>query len=184
MRSQLPMPLSAVSRDYPQWTETLHDHRRVLIRPLTHDDREAERMFIEGLSPQSRRDRFLGQVSRPGEALVERLTRIDQVRDVALAAVVPGDGGQRIVGVSRYSVDDDGAGCECAVVVSDDWQGRGLGTLLMRHLIDVARGCGVRRMVSVDAAVNARMHDFARHLGFETKADPEDATLVIHTLAL
>lgn len=184
MADQLPLPQPGLTRESPRWSETLRDRRRVWIRPLVPEDAEAERAFIEGLSAQTRRDRFHGQMRSPGTALLQRLTRIDQVHDVAFAAVVPEDSHQCIVGVSRYSLADDGRQCECAVVVSDDWQGCGLGTVLMRHLIEHARRQGVARMVSVDAAENARMHDFAGRLGFETEMDPEDATRVVHTLDL
>ena len=101
-----------------------------------------------------------------------------------LPAVVPDEGRERIVGVSRYSANESGSQCECAVTVSDDWQNKGLGTLLMRHLIEVARSRGIQRMMSIDSAENARMQDLANYLGFETRVDPDDASQVIHELEL
>jgi GNAT superfamily N-acetyltransferase len=174
----------AIDADRPRWSETLRDHSHVVIRPLTPADREAERAFIEGLSPQSRQFRFLGQVCRPSDALLDRLTRVVAVHDVAFAAVTREDAHERLVGVSRYSTGRDGETCECAVVVSDEWQGKGLGTLLMKHLIEVARSRGIHRMVSFDAAENIRMSDLARDLGFHTRSDPDDASQVIHELLL
>ena len=44
-------------------------------------------------------------------------------------------GEKREIGVSCFCMSDDGTSCECAVAVADEWQGRGLGHLLMRHLI-------------------------------------------------
>lgn len=170
--------------DYPRWSETLRDHSHVVIRPITPHDKEAERAFIEGLSLQARRYRFLGQMSSPSEALIEQFTHIDYVHEVAFVAVVPEDGHEQIVGVSRYSTDESGTNCECAVTVSDEWQNKGLGTLLMRHLIEVARARGIRRMMSMDSAENVRMLDLARYLGFDTRVDPDDASQVIHELRL
>ena len=170
--------------EYPRWSETLRDHSRVVIRPLTRHDKDAERAFIEGLSSQARRYRFLGQVKFPSEAFIEQLTNIDYVHAVAFAAVVSEGGQDRIVGVSRYSTDESGTGCECAVAVSDEWQNKGLGTLLMRHLIDMAGAQGIRHMMSVDSAENVCMRDLAQHLGFTTRTDPEDASQVIHELTL
>lgn len=168
----------------PRWVETLRDRTRVLIRPLAHTDRDAERAFIEGLSAQSRRFRFLGSIQAPGERLLDRLTDVDQVHDVAFAAVVPDGAGERIVGVSRYSTDPAGLACECAVTVGDEWHGRGLGTALMRHLIEVARARGIHTMESIDSAENIEMHDLARFLGFHTTTDPQDSRQVIHRLHL
>ena len=68
--------------------------------------------------------------------------------------------------------------------MADEWRNRGLGVLLMRHLIDVARSRGVRSMFSIDEADNAAMSDLARFLGFRRRRDLNDATLVVHTLAL
>ena len=170
--------------EYPRWSETLRDHSHVVIRPITPQDKDAERAFIEGLSLEARRYRFLGQVKCPSEALIEQFTNIDYVHEVAFVAVIPDDGRERIVGVSRYSTDEDGTTCECAVTVSDEWQNRGLGTLLMRHLIEVARARGIRRMMSIDSAENVRMQDLATYLGFDTRVDPEDASQLIHEMEL
>lgn len=170
--------------EYPRWSETLRDHSNVLIRPILPQDGDAERAFIEGLSSEARRYRFLGEVKSPSEDLIERFTRIDYIHEVAFVAVIPDDGRQRIVGVSRYSTDQAGLHCECAVTVSDEWQNKGLGTLLMRHLIEVARARGIRTMTSIDSAENVAMQDLARYLGFRTRVDPDDAAQVIHELDL
>ena len=169
---------------HPRWVETLHDRSQVVIRPLALADRNAERAFIEGLSAQARRYRFLASMDTPSERTLDALTDIDQVHDVAFAAVVPDGAHERIVGVSRYGTDRSGEHCESAVTVADEWQDKGLGTVLMRHLIDVARARGLRTMRSVDSAENLRMRDLARFLGFHTRVDPEDARQVIHELTL
>ncbi|MFS8063689.1 MAG: N-acetyltransferase family protein [Luteimonas sp.] len=125
--------------DYPRWTETLRDHSKVVIRPIRVEDAAAERVFIESMSPQARRYRFLGQMQHPSSELIEQLTWLDYVRDLAFAAVVHDDARDKFVGVSRYSTSSDGTACECAITVLDDWQNKGLGAILMKHLIDVAR---------------------------------------------
>lgn len=170
--------------DTPRWTETLLDRSEVLIRPLQPQDREAERAFIEGLSLEARRFRFLGQVASPSEALIDQLTNVDFQHDAAFAATAAEDSRERIVGVARFCLDSSGTSCECAVTVADEWRERGLGTTLMRHLVEVARERGIRTMYSMDSAENIAMSDLARHLGFVSRVDPEDSTQVIHTLAL
>ncbi len=168
----------------PRWSEALRDGSHVLIRPITTHDRDAERAFIEGLSPESRRLRFLGQIGWPGDAMIARLIDIDFIHDLAFVAVTKIDSQERIVGVSRYGADPQGSRCECAVVVSDEWQGRGLGVRLMQHLIDVATSRGIQVMYSLDSAENSAMSDLARFLGFSRRLDPDDATQVIHELSL
>jgi GNAT superfamily N-acetyltransferase len=173
-----------VGPDYPRWTQTLADGRQVVIRPLSRRDAAAERSFIEGLSDQSRRYRFLGQVPHPSDEFIEQLTDIDYANDVALAAVVQDDGGERIVGVSRYAADSTRERGECAVVVADEWQHKGLGTALMRHLIGIAQDRGLRLLESTDMSENGEMRELARDLGFHCRVDPEDAHQVIYGLPL
>ena len=127
---------------------------------------------------------FLGQVSEPSDDMIRRLTDMDYRKDMAFVALVHRDNEKREVGVSRYSVSTDGQSCECAVTVDDEWHKKGLGSLLMRHLIDVARERGIRTMVSFDAANNWQMRDLAAYLGFYRERDPNDPTQVIHRLTL
>lgn len=170
--------------DGPCWNETLTDGTQVLIRPLCKLDATAERVFIEGLSSKTKHNRFLGQIAHPADRLIQQLTDIDYDKDMALAAVDRSGRVERIVGVSRYAVQGDGGSCECAVVVADAWQNRGLGTALMRHLIEIASERGLRWMESTDLRDNLEMRDLARFLGFRARQDPEDAHMVVYSLQL
>ena len=165
-------------------TAALPDKTHVRIRPVCEQDAAAEGAFIEALSPRSRRNRFLGQMQHPSDELIAQLTHLDNVHDVAFAAVVDEGGKEKFVGVSRYSTDTSAKACECAVTVLDDWQNKGLGTLLMKHLIEVAQSRGIKRMWSLDSAANVEMGHLARDLAFERSQDPDDATQVIHSLWL
>lgn len=170
--------------DDVQWKETLRDGTTVLIRAIRDDDADLERCFIEQLSPQSRRFRFLGEIKSPDSRLLRQLTHVDQVNDVAFVALIADGAIEREIGVSRYSKLADGVTCECAVAVSDEWHNQGLATLLLNHLIRFAREQGISRMYSVDSPDNQAMRDLAEHLGFVRTRDPNDARQVVHTLDL
>ncbi len=181
-------PHDTISRgldsDATQWKEKLRNGTTVLIRPIRDDDVELERRFIEELSPQSRRFRFLGEIKTPSPELLKQFTHLDHASEVAFVALLADGADKREIGVSRYSARTDGLSCECAVAVSDDWHNQGLATLLMQHLIGVARRHGIECMYSIDSADNQAMRDLAGHLGFQRKQDPSDATQVMHTLDL
>jgi RimJ/RimL family protein N-acetyltransferase len=164
-------------------TETLRDGSQVLVRAICRYDAAKERAFIEGLSPQSRRFRFLGSISSPSEALIKQLTELDPSKEVALIALTTDETSPQEVGVARFSIQPDGD-AEVAVTVADAWQGKGLATLLMHRLIAAARERGVHRLYSTDAGSNHAMRDLAAHLGFTCAPDPEDRTQVIYSLAL
>jgi GNAT superfamily N-acetyltransferase len=168
----------------PEWRDVLSDGTHVLIRPIRAGDAEIERKFIERLSPQSRRYRFLGEVAAPSAKMVDQFTHPDPVRDAAFVALIADGAEKREIGVSRFGSDADMLRCECAVVVADEWQGKGLAVILMRHLIETARARGLRTMYSLDAIDNQAMRDLAEHFGFDRRHDPDDATQVIHTLDL
>jgi GNAT superfamily N-acetyltransferase len=165
------------------WHDKLRDGTRVLIRPIGKDDGALERAFIERLSPESREYRFLGQVTASDD-LVRELTNLNYQRDMAFIALRHDAGEKREIGVSRFCVSRDGESCECAVAVSDEWQDKGLGTLLMRHLIEVARQRGIKRMISIDMAENVGMRNLAKSLGFDRTIYHDHPSEVLHTLDL
>jgi GNAT superfamily N-acetyltransferase len=163
------------------WIESLNDGTRVLVRPLRQDDRQREEAFINRLSPESRRLRFLDTFKQASPALIEQMMNVDNLKQMAFIALAHDDGELREVGISRYSATTQDGQCECAVTVADDWSQRGLGVVLMQHLIDQARKNGFRQMLSLDSAENHAMHELASFLGFHTRRDPEDPNQVIHT---
>ena len=155
-----------------------------MIRPINKFDANAERNFIEGLSSDAQRLRFMAQIVHPTEKFIAQLTNLDGINEVALVAVVKDGAAEKIVGVSRYSNDVVENRCECALVVSDDWHHKGLGTALMKHLIEVARSNRITAMESVEYAENLAMRNLLFELEFHVRANPNDAQQVIYTLTL
>ena len=172
----------AITGDH--WIDSLRDGTPVLIRPLREADRERELAFINGLSHRARRLRFLGDFKQVSLEQINQLMNVDYHKKTAFIALLHDNGVLKEIGVSRYSATNDEKCCECAVTVADDWQQKGLGALLMRHLIDYARRNGFKRMLSLDAVSNHGMRDLASYLGFRCELDPSDPTQVIHTLEL
>lgn len=168
----------------PFWQDKLADGTRVTIRAIRKEDAALEREFIKHLSPEARRMRFLAQINEPSDQLIDSLTNLDFSHDMALIAIVEQQGKAVEVGVSRYATGADRTVGECAVAVTDDWQHRGLGTLLMRRLIEIARARGLVKLVSMDDAGNSKMRELARDLGFQRKSSPGDPHEVEHSLML
>jgi len=164
--------------------EMLRGGDRVLIRPIHKNDVEMERKFIETLSPESRRFRFLETLNSPSDALLQQFTTINPLTDRAYVAVIAAGTQEHEVGVARFSAQPDGKDCEFAVVVSDAWQQKGLGTLLMQHLIAAAQKLGIERMHSSDPHDNDLMRKFAAHLKLDHKRDPHDNTQILYSLDL
>ncbi len=156
----------------------------VLLRPICPEDAAAEREFVHRLSPRSRYLRFLGPVNDITPELLSRWTEIDYTREMALVAVIATPDGERQIGVARYVVLDDGVTCEVAVVVSDDWHGKGVAQQLLGSLIEAGRSRGLRTMVGITLSENERVKSLARRAGFEIAPDTGDRQLVEMSLSL
>ncbi len=165
-------------------TELLDDGTEVFVRQIHEQDVDLERRFIEALSPASRRYRFLETMRSPSQALLTQLTSIDPATDAAYVAVINVGGKETEIGVARFCASPTGQDCEFAVTVADEWQNRGLGTLLVDQLIEVARSRGIGKLHSSDAADNNSMRKFAEHLHFRHERDPLDATLMLYSVDL
>ena len=115
------------------------------LREVRADDKDAIAAGFARLSPESRYRRFFSAVDRLSPADLRYLTEVDH-RDHE--AVIAFDEGGGTVGVARYVRGDD-ASAEVAVVVGDEWQGKGAGTALLERLTERAAENGVERFVAL-----------------------------------
>src|SRR5258708_28286580 len=122
------------------------DGTAIAIRPIGATDRALEEEFLNTVSAATGYQRLMS-ARRPSLDELKRFTDIDYERELALIAVTSVRGTERQIGVARYVKDFPASGdAEFAIVLSDDWQGRGLGTKLLASLLVAATSRGVRRM--------------------------------------
>jgi acetyltransferase len=165
-------------------TWTMPDGTDVLIRPIRPEDAELEKEFVRNLSAETKYFRFMNTLRELTDPMVARLTQIDYDREMAFIATVDQDGKEVEVGVCRYAVNPGGDSCEFAIVVSDDWQHRGLARKLMLVLIDAARSRGLKFMEGDFLSNNERMLKFVAGLGFALSNSPDDNSIKHGVLAL
>lgn len=142
---------------------TLRDGSRVRIRQGGSSDRELLRRGFERLSPESRYRRFLTPMPELTEDVLRYLTEIDHHDHESMIALEEetGEG----LGVARYVRDPDRPeAAEVAVTVIDDWQGRGLGTLLLEVISARAREDGITTFTALMLATNKEMMDLFNRL--------------------
>ena len=162
---------------YPSHLQTkfqAKDGSLVTIRPIKPEDARMEQEFVKALSPEARYMRFMNTIREISPAQLIRLTQIDYDREMAFVATIDVEGREHEIGVGRYATSPDGDSCEFAIVVADDWQGKGLARRLMGILIDTARSSGLKSMHGDFLAENSRMLAFVAGLGFVLSAHPED----------
>ncbi len=150
------------------------DGQAVTIRPIRPEDAVIEREFVHALSSRSKYFRFMYALEQLTPAMLSRFTQIDYDREMALIAVTGPNAEQEQIGVARYVINPDGETCEFAIVISDQWQRRGIASQLMLNLIEAARRKGLKLMEGEVLRNNQEMLRFMRKLGFEVHASPED----------
>jgi RimJ/RimL family protein N-acetyltransferase len=127
--------------------ESLRNGRSVEIRALTPGDQTGLAAALERASAESFYRRFFGVKRELGEKEVEFFMNVDFVNHVALVAVTQEGRGPIIVGGARYVVVRPGT-AELAFAVVDEYQGQGIGSLLLRHLVDLARRAGLEELIA------------------------------------
>lgn len=168
--------------DTPNYTarECLRDGSPVEIRALRSDDEADMLAAIERTSAQSLQRRFFAMKRHFSERERGFFMQIDFRNHVALVAVAREAEREMIVGGGRYIVFEPGR-AEMAFVVIDAWQGRGIGSLLIRHLIKIAGGGELRELTAEVLPENTAMLTVFERSGFTPAArrDPQTIHLVL-----
>ncbi len=141
----------------------------ITIRPIRPEDANLEKDFVHRLSERSKYFRFMQALQELTPEMIIRFTQIDYDREMAFVAVT----NQRVpteLGVGRYMLNPDGDSVEYAVVVSDDCQGLGIGTRLMKKLMQAAKYKGVSLFEGEVLTVNKPMLSLVKKLGFTIEA--------------
>lgn len=172
--AQLPVP---AIRPYPaQYAVTfkLADGKPVLIRPIRPEDEPMMVEFHATLSDQSVYYRYFSALSlrqRTNHARLARMCFVDYDREIAFVAVLddPRTGRPAIAGVGRLCKAHGRSEAEFAVIVSDAWQRRGLGTRLLQRLVDVGRAERLKRITGAILAENGGMRRTCERVGFKVR---------------
>jgi acetyl coenzyme A synthetase (ADP forming)-like protein len=144
----------------------LRDGSTVRVRVMGPDDEQLLLKFFQSLSPESRWLRFFSAISEASLATeAHREARVDNVRIFALIALTSGD---RIVGHAFYTA-ITGDRAEVAFAIADDYQGRGLATILLGQLAEVAAANSIQVFEAETLSSNTAMLNVFRESGFPTK---------------
>lgn len=152
------------------------------IRPIRPEDEPQMAVFHAGLSARSVYQRYFHVTSLEQRVTHARLAltcRVDPAVGLALVAVHEGGpDAPEVVGLGRLTRTQPADTAEIALLVRDDWQGRGLGGGLMQQLLADARAVGVRRVYGDMLADNDAMQALVRRAGFTVRPVPGDAAVL------
>ena len=163
------MPVASEAATYSA-RETLRDGRQLEIRALRPDDRNELEAAVAHVSDQSLYRRFFEIKRHFSEQEIAFFLNVDFVKHVALVAVVENGGRPVIAGGARYIVVQPGQ-AEVAFAIIDEYQGHGIGAVLMRHLAGIARRAGLETLIAEVLPDNVPMLRVFRNSGLsmETK---------------
>lgn len=155
-----------------------------VLRPIRPEDAQALQDFVRDLSAESRYMRFVSMMRELSPSMLARYSRIDYSRELALVATVPStdpmmvdQADDRVIAFVHYLRNNDGRGAEYALVVADDWQRHGLGSQLMRAIIEAAKSQGLSYIDGYVLATNDGMLALLKRLGFKNDIDKYDPGL-------
>lgn len=176
------LPRPAI-RPYPNQyvtQRTLQDGTAVTIRPILPEDEPRLVEFHKTLSDRSVYNRYFVPLKLSERIAHERLVRVcfsDYDREIPLVAEVRPDpqAPPQIAGIGRLSREHLVNEGEFALIVSDAWQGRGLGRQLLELLIQVAREERLSRLFGHILVGNREMQHLCRKLGFQTHHQTGDS---------
>ncbi len=156
---------------------TLENGTPVTIRPILPEDEPLLVAFHGTLSETTVRQRYLENLPLETRIAHQRLTRIcfsDYNREITLVANHRRDDGtHEIIGVGRLNKMHGLDEATFAVVVSDAWQGKGLGTELLKLLLQAGRDEKVKRLSGAMLADNDRMRRICASAGFQLSFDEQ-----------
>ena len=142
----------------------------IVIRTIRPDDEPLMVEFHKTLSDYSVHFRYFGAVSLRERTTHERLRRhcsVDCTRELALVAVLEKSHAREILGVGRLFKNAARNEAEFAILIADPWQGKGLGTEILKLLVRLGRRSGLERVIGHILDGNTAMRRASERAGFK-----------------
>lgn len=163
-------------RPYPEeytGEASLKDGTPIRLRPIKPEDEPLWTDMLARCSPETIYARFRALFQWKHHETATRYCFIDYDREIAIVAEIEEEGAPKLVGVGRLIADPDHETVEYAVLVTDEWQNRGLGGVLTDYCYEIAKHWGLRRIVAETSPENERMIALFRNRGFRVSHDAE-----------
>lgn len=166
---------------YPKELETcaIFDEVEILFRPIKPTDEPLMQDLFYSLSEESIYYRFFSKVGAMSHAKVQRYTTIDYQKEMAIVGLVEEGEKEEIIAVGRYVVEPETGMAEAALLVRDDWQGKGIGTWIQNYLIEIAKSRGVVGFTGQVLPGNTRILNMAHKAGLTVETTLKDGVCVL-----
>jgi acetyltransferase len=156
----------------------MSDGTEVTLRPIRPEDEPLEQEMLSTLSEESLKNRFFSIIRDISHEMLTRFCNIDYDREMAIVAEVKSGDRKRIAGIGRLMIEGEGKKGEFAVLIHDDFQGKGLGYKLVDTIIGIAQDKGLEEIYGLVLTENERMLQMVRKMGFRYQVQPGGVTEV------
>ncbi len=157
----------------------LKDKTLVQLRPIHPVDGHQATKFKASLSLESIYSRFHGYIPAINEQIVKRLTELDYRTEMAIVAEVIEEEEKQIIAVGRVAAENEKR-AELAVIIADQWQGKGLGSILVNFVIKISRDMGFEELSASVFSRNIQMLEILRHEGFSFFNNEDKTSISAH----
>ncbi len=143
----------------------LSDGTEVILRPIRPEDEPLEHEMLTSVSPETIRSRFYQSLKQISHAMHVRSCNIDYDREMAIVAEIRREKQKRLIGIGNLIIDAKGTAGEFAIIVHDEFQGRGLAAKLLDILVGIAAERGLHEFYGFLEPTNHRMTALCERLG-------------------
>ena len=164
---------SSVERSTQSSVFRLPGGESVMVRPISPQDADRLQAYVRNLSAAARRNRFLGAVSELAPTKLDRVTRMNGRGELALIAFAGEGGEMAMIAEAIEAMARESQRCEIALSVTDAWQRKGVGTALMRRMVEVGKAHGLKGLRADVLAVNSAMIGLLREVGADEVPPPD-----------
>ena len=158
----------------------LRDGRSILLRPIKPEDESLWLKMFQNFSEESIRYRFFHIIKDTPHEMRARYCNIDYAREMGIVAELEEKGQRQILGVVRLIIEQGGKTGEIAFIVADPWQGLGLGSKMLDHMIEICKDRGLYNVYALTLPDNYRAIRLLKQRGFTIQYRNDEAKATLH----
>ncbi len=160
----------------------LEDGTKIRLRPIKPEDEPLWLELLGSCSKESIYSRFRYNFHYDSHEVATQFCYIDYSREIAIVAEVEEEGRKKLVGVGRLIADPDHETVEYAILITDAWQKRELGTLLTKYCLEIAKAWDLKRMVAETTKDNQPMISVFKKLDFKVVFNADTTVSIMKNL--
>ena len=166
---------------YPEDLETImntKDGSELLVRPVKPTDEEMLSDMFYDLSDQTIINRFFSMLKSMPHRKLQQFCCIDYTNEMSLVAIAGSGPKQKIVGLGSYYLNPATQRAEIAFLVADAWQGKGIGTYMMRSLVKTSKSKNIKGLTAEVLRDNVAMIALMHKSGVPAKSTPAGGSYI------